>query len=105
MKNAICMLIFGDELYVVGACLNAFVNRKFIDKLKLNIELVAMVDDKIYKYKEELEKYSKWMKYSINKWQFLKLTDYDKILFLDTDIFPMNKDFYTIFNISYFDSI
>ncbi len=123
MKNAICMLIFGDELYVVGACLNAFVNRKFIDKLKLNIELVAMVDDKIYKYKEELEKYfdkielinmieiklndkyffqekySKWMKYSINKWQFLKLTDYDKILFLDTDILPMNKDFYTIFNI------
>ena len=46
------MLIFGDELYVVGACLNAFVNKKFIDKLKIYIELVEMVDENIYKYKK-----------------------------------------------------
>jgi hypothetical protein len=63
-----------------------------------------MVDDKIYdNYKKELEeyfdkvilinliemklnpeykvinKYSKWMKYSINKWQILNQDEYDKI--------------------------
>ena len=32
MKNAICMLIFGNELYVVGACLSAYVHKKFIEK-------------------------------------------------------------------------
>ncbi len=123
MKNAICILIFGNELYITGACINAYINRKFIQKLNLDIKLVAMVDSLIYEYKEELEKYfdqielidlieikmnknyyvsekySKWMKYTINKWQILKLIDYDKVLLLDADILPVNDDFYTVFNI------
>ncbi len=122
MKNAICMLIFGNELYVVGACLSAYVHKKFIKKNNLDINLVVMVDKQIYQYKKDLEKYfdkviliemlevklnkeyfvlekySKWMKYSINKWQILKLTDYDKILFIDIDILPLTDSFYSVFN-------
>ncbi len=122
MKNAICMLIFGNDLYVVGACLSAFVHKKFIEKNNLDISLVVMVDNSIIKYKKELEKYfdkvvliemlevnlnkqyyvlekySKWMKYSINKWQILKLTDYEKILFIDIDILPITDNFYDVFD-------
>ncbi len=80
-----------------------------------------MVDEHIFKYKKELkkyfdevvlinmlevklnpkyyiiEKYSKWMKYSINKWQILNLTGYDKVLFIDVDILPIKSSFYKVF--------
>jgi hypothetical protein len=81
-----------------------------------------MVNEPIYKYKDELEKYfdhvvlidliemklspkyyvikkySQWMKYSISKWEILNFDEYEKILFLDIDILPMNKKFYDVFS-------
>lgn len=124
MNNAICMLIFENNIYVPGACLSAYVHRKFIEKNNEKISLLVMVDKVIYKYKDELdkyfdkvilidllelklhpkyyihEKYSKWMKYSINKWQILKFTNYKKILFIDIDILPIKDNFYKVFNIN-----
>ena len=121
-KNAIGMIIFTNPLYLVGACLSAWTHRQFITKYNLGIDLVVMVDEPIFKYKEELEKYfdyiklidliemklspkynviykySQWMKYSISKWNILKLDNYDKILFLDIDILPIDKDFYSVFD-------
>jgi len=121
MKNAICMLIFGNNLYIPGACASAYTHRKFIEKNNLKIKLVIMIDKTILKYKKDLEKYfdevflidmfevklnpnyyiidkySKWMKYSINKWQILKLTNYDQILFIDIDILPIKSSFYKVF--------
>lgn len=121
-KNAIGMIIFTNPLYLVGACLSAWVHRKFINEYGLKIDLIVMVDDSIYKYKEELEKYfdsvklinllemklssnyniihkySQWMKYSISKWQILNYDSYKKILFLDIDILPLNRDFYNVFD-------
>ena len=121
-KNAIGIIIFKNPLYLVGACLSAWTHRKFIMDLNLDIQLVAMVDEQMYKYKEELEKYfdhieliklremklnpeykiiykySEWMKYSISKWEILKLDMYNKILFLDIDILPINDKFYDVFD-------
>ncbi len=115
------MLVFGNNLYISGACLSAYTHRQFINKNNLDIELVIMVDENVYKYKKELEKYfdrvikidlfevklnnkyyviekySKWMKYSINKWQILNIKGYEKILFLDIDILPLNERFYDVF--------
>lgn len=122
-KNAIGMIIFNNPLYLVGACLSAWVHRKYISKYDLNIDLVVMVDKQIYKYKDELEKYfnkvklidlieiklnpkyyvmqkySEWMKYSVSKWQILNFDEYKKILFIDIDILPIDKKFYNIFTI------
>ena len=121
-KNAISMIIFTNPIYLVGACLSAYTHKQFINKLNLPIELVVMVDETIYKYKEELEKYfdhielielkemklhseykviykySEWMKYSISKWEILKIDKYDKILFIDIDILPIDDNFYNIFD-------
>ena len=121
-KYAICMIIFKNPLYIVGACLSAWVHRQFIDKYNLDIKLIVMVDNNIYHYKDELEKYfdfiklipiiemklnpkykiiykySDWMKFSVSKWNVLKFDEFDKILFLDTDILPINAEFYEIFN-------
>lgn len=115
------MIIFENDLYVVGGCISAWVHKQYIKKLNLDIKLIVMVDEKIYKYKDELKKYfdeivlinliemklnpeykviykySKWMHYSINKWQILNLDYYDKILFIDTDILPICDKFYDIF--------
>jgi hypothetical protein len=120
-KNAIGMIIFKNSLYLVGACLSAWTHRKFINKLNLDIKLIVMVDETIYKYKDELDKYfdhvelidlremklnseykviykySEWMKYSISKWEILKLDTYNKILFLDIDILPIKEEFYDVF--------
>lgn len=116
------MLIFGNETYLIGGCLSAFVHKKIIEKLNLNIKIVVMVDNLIYKYKKELlfffdeiflinlieiklgvkylinERYSKWIKYSVNKWQLLKLDQFNKILFIDVDVLPIDDKFYELFN-------
>lgn len=121
-KYAIGMIIFKNPLYLVGACLSAWTHRKFIEKYSLNIKLLAMVDEQMIEYKNELEKYfdhielidlikvklnqkynviykySEWMKYSASKWNILKFDYFDKILFLDTDILPIDEKFYNIFN-------
>jgi hypothetical protein len=121
-KNAIGMIIFTNPLYLVGACLSAWTHREFINKYNLEIDLVVIVDKIIYKYKDELlkyfdkiklidliemklspkynviYKYSQWMKYSISKWEILNFEDYEKILFLDIDILPIDKNFYSVFD-------
>lgn len=119
--NAICMIIFNNPLYLVGACLSAWVHRKFIKEIGNGVKLVVMINEPIVKYKEELEKYFdhveiielrqiklhpdyfvinkylEWMKYSITKWEFFNLEQFDKILFIDIDILPVSKDFYNVF--------
>ena len=121
-KNAIGMIIFSNQLYLVGACLSAWVHRKYISKFNLDVDLIVIVDEQIYKYKQELEKYfdrveligliemklspkynvihkySQWMRYSVSKWQILNFDNYDRILFLDIDILPLNKNFYEVFD-------
>ena len=123
MKYGICTLIFGNTSYLVGACLSFYVHRQFIKKNNLDIDLIAMVDDKIYKYKDILElyfdkiikidldeivlnyrhnakeykNYSTWVKYSINKWKIFNIENYDKILFIDVDVLPLDISFYDIF--------
>ena len=125
MVYAISTLIFNNPSYIVGACISFFLHKKFIEKYKLNIKLVAMVDNKIHQYKKILElffdeiikinldiikidynkiknehgvkKYINWVKYSINKWQVFNLDSYKKVLFVDVDLLPINKNFYKIF--------
>lgn len=121
-KNAIGMIIFNNTSYLVGACLSAWTHREFINKYNLGIDLIVMVNEPIYKYKDELEKYfdkiklidlieiklspkynviykySQWMKYSISKWEILNFEGYNKILFIDTDILPIDKNFYSVFD-------
>jgi len=127
MKNGIIMLCMLNDSYAVGACMCAFMHKSFIKTNNLNIELVVMCDAYIYdKYKRMLKfyfdkvhkielleykvkrrrqvsdtynrKYSGWLSYSINKWQCLKYAEYNKVLFMDVDILPMNIKFYDIFN-------
>ena len=122
MKYAIVMLIFNNEYYVPGSIISAHAHKKYMEKLNLDFDLVVMVDEKIYQYKNELlkffdvvkkidmlelklnyhvlKKYSKWMKYLINKWQVLQYDEYDKILFVDPDFLPMDDKFYNIFNLN-----
>ena len=122
-KNAIFMLIFNKLHYLVGGFISGYIHKKFIKKLGLEIELVVMVDKKINEYREELlkvfdrvelvelleirlnkeyhyaNKYSEWMKNSITKWHILKYEEYNKILFIDVDILPVEENFYKIFEI------
>ena len=122
-KNAIFMLIFNKLHYLVGGYISGYIHKKFIKKLGLEIELVVMVDKKIYEYREELlkvfdrvelvelleirlnkeyhyaNKYSSWMKNSITKWEILKYEEYEKILFIDVDILAVEENFYKIFEI------
>jgi hypothetical protein len=119
--NAVGMIVFKNPLYVVGACLSAWTHRQFIRKLGLNIQLIVMVDDVIYQYKDELSKYfdrveliqmremklnpdykvihkySEWMKNSVTKWEILQYDEYAKILFIDVDILPIKPEFYNVF--------
>lgn len=123
--NAVFMLIFENPVYMVGGCISACAHKQIIKKLGLNIDVNVMVDQKIYEYKNELlkffdnvflinldkvkihdkpindansERFSKWIGYSINKWQVLNYDDYNKILFVDVDFLPINNKFYNIFN-------
>lgn len=124
MKVAISLVIFKNIEYIIGGCIVAYLHKKFTKKL--NIDIIVLVDDYIYKYKNILnkyfdkiikidlikiklnekyiyhDKYSKWMNISINKWQILNLEEYDKVLYLDTDILPLNISFYDIFKIDTF---
>jgi cell division protein FtsL len=125
-KNAIFMLIFSEPHYMIGAVIAASVHKKLLLDNNIMMDIVCMVDDNIYKYKDELLKYfdrvilidmikiklhndlviynrySKWMQYSITKWCILQYDEYDKILFCDIDLLPIDKQFYNIFNINSF---
>jgi hypothetical protein len=128
MNNAIVMLCMLKDHYVIGACINAFVNKSLLKTNNVNdIDLVVMCDDYIYnKYKNTLKKYFdkvvkidlaqyemhdtderksenwfkkySWVIYSLSKWQVLKLVEYKKVLFLDIDILPVSEKFYDVFN-------
>lgn len=118
-KHAICILAFTNDLYLVGASLAGFIHKKYITKYSLNIDVVIMIDNSFEPFVNELNqifdkikiidlveiklspnykihhKYSKWLKYSINKWQALNFDEYEKILFCDTEILPLNESWYT----------
>jgi hypothetical protein len=124
--NAIFMLIFGKPHYIVGAVIASNIHKKFLEKNNIKMDIVCMVDKIIYEYNDELlkyfdrvilidfieiklhneskiiDKYIGWMKYSINKWQALIYDEYDKILFCDIDLLPIDSEFYNIFNINTF---
>ena len=57
MKYAISMLLFGNENYITGSIISAYAHKQYINKLKLDVDLIVMVDEKIFKYKNELLKY------------------------------------------------
>jgi hypothetical protein len=125
--NAIFMLCFKTDHYVLAACMAAFVHRRFIKKLKSSnigkIDLVIMCDSYIYEtygsllseyfdrvlliqmryyapkvsYTYAKEKYSIWIGLVLNKYQALKYVEYDKILFTDVDVLPCNIKLYDIF--------
>jgi len=46
------------------------------------------------KYYFPKEKYASWISYSTNKWRCLKLTKYEKVLFMDIDMLPSQIEFY-----------
>lgn len=118
------MLIFGDPLYMIGGCISVSAHKKFIKKLNIQIDINVMVDENIYKYKDDLldffdnvykidmetakmdiptiknaneKRYSSWIGYTINKWKILNYDQYDKILLVDVDFIPINDKFYSVF--------
>lgn len=123
-KYGIVMLCMLTDHYVLGALIAAYAHKQFIKLNDLGIDLIVMCDEYLYnKYKDSLKiqfdkvvkidllyykhafdynqstskKYSSWIGYSINKWQCLNFDDYKKILFVDTDIMPVDIKFYNIF--------
>jgi hypothetical protein len=67
---------------------------EYFDEVK-EIELTKYEFSKEYDYPQ---KYS-WVNYSLNKWQCLKYEEYDKILFCDIDMLPVDTRFYDAFNV------
>jgi len=126
MKHAIVMLCILNDKYILGAIVNVLHQKKMLGTDN-KIEFVIMVDSFINKnYRKLLEKYfdrihlielyhisngnffktvhkgyekkyGSWLGYSTNKWQCLNLTEYDKVLFLDIDIIPIDIKFYELF--------
>ena len=126
MKNAIVMMCILNDKYITGAIINVLHQRAMLGKSS-TLEFVIMVDsfinknynkllskyfDKVYLidlyhiangnffktvHKGYEKKYGIWMGYSTNKWQCLNLIEYDKVLFLDIDILPVDKKFYELF--------
>jgi len=123
-KYAIFSLCMLNKHYVVGACISGYTHKCFISRLNKKIDMVVMCDKAIYdefkdvlelyydrvelidldffnistKYNYAKEKYASWVSYSTNKWQCLKYSEYDKILFVDVDMLVANIDFYNIFD-------
>lgn len=122
-KNAIVMLLMLNDAYLNGAIVSSIAHRKLMELSNIKYDLVIMCDKKIYdvyntvlnKYFDKVylidlihyeidtkkykfaEKYSKWIGYSINKLHCMKLVEYEKVLFVDIDILPINKKFYDVF--------
>lgn len=126
-RFAIAMLCMLTDHYVLGALIAAYAHRQFIKLNNLDIDLVIMCDEYLYnKYKDALsvqfdkvvkielhyfkhihvynmgseKKYGSWIGYSTNKWQCLRLDEYEKVLFIDIDIMPVDVHFYNIFNMN-----
>jgi hypothetical protein len=121
-KNAITTLLFGDKKYIIGAVINAYLHKQFINKYNLKIDITVMLDKNFIEYKDELSlyydkifmidldetkissktdlrRYTSVMKYLPNKALMFNLTEYDKVLFTDIDFLPIKKEFYTIFDL------
>lgn len=122
-KYAIVHLLFKSESYLIGACICGYVHQQFRKKYNLKFDLILMVDEPLYKYKKELEpffdqirlidmlpiklskqytskippKYAETMSLFTTKLNVFQLHEYTKVLFLDIDILPVSKEFYTIF--------
>jgi hypothetical protein len=128
VKNAIFMMCIINDNYVIGACIAVYCHRKMLERynLKYNIDLVLMCDEYIYdkysnllncniffdrvekinlrtfkdadKYDYAKLKYSSWIGASLNKWQILKYDEYDKIMFVDIALIPVDPQLYGLFN-------
>lgn len=109
-QYGICTLCIIKDKYVIGACILAYIHKKLIKDL--SYDLIIMCDKYIFsKYENLLSFYFHKIiqidliyvnkeparGYLINKWQCLKLTEYQKILYLDVDILPISSKFYSIF--------
>ena len=124
-KNAISFLCMLNPHYVIAVCIAAYAHRKLISMTGRDIKIIVMCDKTIYDgYKDILAKYCdvvtqiqlieckmsmdykyaknkyNWLQYSLNKWQCLKYDEYDKILFCDADILPVDCHFYYIFDLN-----
>ena len=125
-EYAIVNLLFKSELYLIGACINGYVHQQYRKKYRLKFDIILLVDEIIYKYKNHLEKYydkiilidiipiklskkyiniipekyTKTMDIFTTKLNIFKLHQYKKVLFLDIDVIPINKNFYNIFSFS-----
>jgi hypothetical protein len=123
-KYAIVNILYGTGTYLIGACINAQVHKKFRHKYNLNFDIVLMVDANLYVYKDILElfydkimlidmisvklnenykkiihkRYTNTMHLYSTKYNFFKFIEYDKILLVDIDILPVDKKFYNCFN-------
>lgn len=123
-KYAIVNILYGTGTYLIGACINAQVHKKFRYKYNLNFDIVLMVDANLYVYKDILElfydkimlidmisvklnedykkiihkRYTNTMHLYSTKYNFFKFIEYEKILLVDIDILPVNKKFYDCFN-------
>lgn len=117
------MLVFKNPIYIIGAYLAAYAHKKFIKKMNLQLDVILMLDQSLSEYYEDLslvfdkviiidliemklspnyimlQKYITWMKYTITKWTIFRFIEYRKVLFMDIDILPLNKDFYNVFEI------
>jgi hypothetical protein len=122
-KYAIVNLLYGTGTYLIGACINAQVHKKFRFKYNLMFDIVLMVDANLYIYKDILElfydkiilidmisvklnedykkiinkRYTNSMHLYSTKYNFFKLIEYEKILLVDIDILPVDKNFYNCF--------
>jgi hypothetical protein len=120
---AIVNLLFKSELYLIGSCISGYIHQQYRKKYGLKFDIILLVDEIIYKYKNHLEnffdkiilidiipiklsqkyinmipeKYTKTMDIFTTKLNIFKLHQYKKVLFLDIDIIPVNKNFYNIF--------
>ena len=103
-KYAIVFLCMLKDHYIIGACITAYIHRKFILELNIPIDLIIMCDEYIYgkyadllklffdkvkrikltyynladRYEFPKEKYISWVSYSTNKWKCLKLIKWNR---------------------------
>lgn len=119
--SIVCLCMLKDH-YVIGSCICAFVHKYMISLQKRKIELTVMCDDYIYdKWHTTLKEYFDnvkriklieyglsdsyayakkkydWMQYAPNKWECLNFTEFDRILFCDVDMLPVDPTFYDLF--------
>lgn len=97
-------ILEGVEIERVIMC-DDYIYSNYGKLLKKYFDVVKKIKLKSYNFnssgysKKWKNKYSNWIDLSINKWQFMKYIEYDKILFLDIDILPISYQFYDLFKL------